>query len=171
MEDNHLAASINGLPKSAFRNPIHLLAIGLGSGAAAKAPGTWGTVAGLILYLPLSLCSAPVYACLVLAAAVLGVYLCGKTSSDWGVHDHGAIVWDEFVGFWITMFLIPTTWYWVLLGFVLFRLFDIWKPWPISWLDKQVHGGLGIMLDDIAAGVLSWAILFSLVTLASGYGF
>lgn len=158
------------VPRSAFRNPIHFLAIGLGSGAAPKAPGTWGTVAGLLIYLPMSLCSTAVYAGLVLVAALVGVYLCGKTSRDWGVHDHGAIVWDEFVGLWITLFMIPFTWYWLLLGFALFRLFDIWKPWPISWLDRHVHGGLGIMVDDIIAGVFAWVVLFGVVTLAAGYG-
>ena len=79
------------------------------------------------------------------------------------MHDHSGIVWDEFVGFWITMFLIPVTWYWILLGFVLFRLFDILKPWPISWCDKHVHGGFGIMLDDVLAGVLAWASLYAIV--------
>lgn len=162
---------MNTVPKSAFKNPIHFLAIGLGSGAAPKAPGTWGTVAGLLIYLPLSQCSDPIYALVVVVSALLGVYLCGKTSRDWGVHDHGGIVWDEFVGFWITMLFIPLTWYWLALGFVLFRLFDIWKPWPISWLDKHVHGGLGIMLDDVVAGIISWAILFGSVQLAAGYGF
>lgn len=96
--------------------------------------------------------------------SLAGFYICGKTSRDWGVHDHNAIVWDEFVGLWITMFLIPPTWVNLLLGFALFRLFDIWKPWPIRWLDRTVHGGVGIMVDDIAAGVVAWAVLFSIVT-------
>lgn len=161
---------MNTVPKSAFKNPIHLLAIGLGSGAAPKAPGTWGTVAAVLLYVPLAQLVDWQYALVVVVSAIIGVYLCGKTSRDWGVHDHSAIVWDEFVGFWITMFLIPVTWYWVLLGFALFRLFDIWKPWPISWLDKHVHGGLGIMLDDIVAGVLAWLVLYSTVYFSASYG-
>jgi len=103
---------MNSVPPSAFRNPVHLLAIGLGSGAAPKAPGTFGTLAAVVLYLPLSLLAPLWYGLVVLVAALIGIYLCGKTSRDWGVHDHGAIVWDEFVGYWITMFLIPVTWYW-----------------------------------------------------------
>ncbi|WP_257284256.1 phosphatidylglycerophosphatase A, partial [Endozoicomonas sp. SESOKO1] len=75
------------------------------------------------------------------------------------IHCHPAIVWDEFCGFWITMIAAPAGWQWILLGFVLFRLFDIWKPWPISWLDKKVHGGIGIMIDDLVAGVFAFISL------------
>ena len=153
----------NSVPPSAFKNPIHFLAIGLGSGAVPKAPGTWGTIMAVILFLPLSLLALPYYILMVILAALIGIYFCGRTSKDWGVHDHGGIVWDEFVGFWITMIAVPVTWYWVLLGFLLFRLFDIWKPWPISYLDKHVHGGLGIMLDDIVAGLISLGILHALL--------
>ena len=162
---------MNKVPASAFTNPIHLLAIGLGSGAAPKAPGTFGSLAGLVLFLPLSLLPVPLYIGWVVLAGLLGIYLCGKTSRDWGVHDHGAIVWDEFVGLWITFIAIPVTWYWLLAGFALFRLFDIWKPWPIRYLDRNVHGGLGIMLDDVLAGVFAWLCLWGLVLLGSGYGF
>ena len=154
---------MNKVPSSSFKNPIHFLAIGLGSGAAPKAPGTFGTVMAVLLYWPLSQLPLFAYCAVVLVAAIVGVYICGKTSKDWQVHDHGGIVWDEFVGYWITMIAIPVTWYWALLGFVLFRIFDIWKPWPISWLDKKVHGGLGIMIDDVVAGVFSWVILFGVV--------
>ncbi|MCG8671631.1 MAG: phosphatidylglycerophosphatase A [Pseudomonadales bacterium] len=150
---------MNKVPKFAFKNPIHFLAIGLGSGAAPKAPGTWGTVMGAALYIPLSGLSLWPYLAVVLLSFVIGIYLCGKTSKDWGVHDHGGIVWDEFVGFWITMIAVPFTWYWLLLGFALFRLFDIWKPWPIKYFDQHVHGGLGIMLDDVLAGIFALVIL------------
>lgn len=156
---------MNSVPRSAFRNPIHFLAIGLGSGAAPKAPGTFGTAAAVLLYLPMSQLTAWWYVAILLVTTVIGIYLCDKTSRDWGVHDHGAIVWDEFVGFWITMLLIPPTWYWILAGFLLFRLFDIWKPWPIRYIDRSVHGGLGIMLDDILAGIMAWAVLFLAVQL------
>lgn len=154
---------MNKVPSSAFKNPIHFLAIGLGSGAAPKAPGTWGTVAAAILYIPLASLSLPAYLAVIVVSSLVGVYLCGKTSEDWGVHDHGGIVWDEFVGFWITMIAVPFTWYWLLIGFALFRLFDIWKPWPIKYFDKQVHGGLGIMLDDIIAGLFSLTILHFII--------
>ena len=153
----------NRVPATAFKNPIHFLAIGLGSGAAPKAPGTWGTVMAVVLYIPLSLISLPQYIAVVVVASLIGIYLCGRTSQDWGVHDHGGIVWDEFVGFWITMIAVPPTWYWILAGFILFRLFDIWKPWPISYCDQHVHGGLGIMLDDILAGLIALGILHGLL--------
>ena len=156
---------MNKVPSSSFKNPIHFLAIGLGSGAAPKAPGTFGTAMAVLLYLPLSQLSLIYYSVVVLVAALVGIYICDKTSKDWQVHDHGGIVWDEFVGYWITMIAIPVTWYWVLLGFVLFRIFDIWKPWPISWLDRKVGGGLGIMIDDVVAGVFAWVILFVVVNL------
>lgn len=145
--------------KKILSHPVHCLAFGLGSGLSPKAPGTAGTVLAIPLYLLLAQCPQLVYGALVIAAFLLGIYLCGKTARDLGVHDHSGIVWDEFVGFWITMFLAPQGWLWIVLGFVLFRLFDIWKPWPIRLLDRSVHGGLGIMLDDVLAGIYAWVIL------------
>ena len=140
-------------------NPIHLLALGFGSGAAPKAPGTWGTLAAVLIYWPLSQLSPDHYLLMLLVTSVMGIYICGQTARDLGVHDHGSIVWDEFVGFWITMFAAPVGWVWVVVGFVLFRFFDIIKPWPISWIDKKVTGGFGIMLDDVIAGVMAALVL------------
>ena len=140
-------------------NPIHLLALGFGSGAAPKAPGTWGTLAAVLIYWPLSQLSPDHYLLMLLVTSVMGIYICGQTARDLGVHDHGSIVWDEFVGFWITMFAAPVGWVWVVVGFVLFRFFDIIKPWPISWIDKKITGGFGIMLDDVIAGVMAAAVL------------
>jgi phosphatidylglycerophosphatase A len=90
---------------------------------------------------------------------VVGVWVCDTASRDLGVHDHPGIVWDEIAGFLLTMLAAPPGWQWILVGFALFRLFDIWKPWPIGWLDRRVAGGLGIMLDDLVAGVFAAAIL------------
>ncbi len=146
-------------PASVWRNPIHFLAFGCGSGAAPKAPGTFGTLAALVPYYFMQDLSQPVYLAVLLVTALVGIYLCGKTASDIGVHDHGGIVWDEFVGMWLTLFAAPSGWQWVVIGFVLFRLFDILKPTPIGWLDKRVHGGTGIMLDDIVAGSFAWICL------------
>ena len=140
-------------------NPIHLLAFGFGSGAAPKAPGTWGTLAAVLIYWPLSQLSPEHYLLMLLVTSVMGIYICGQTARDLGVHDHGSIVWDEFVGFWITMFAAPVGWAWVVVGFVLFRFFDIIKPWPISWIDKKITGGFGIMLDDVIAGVMAAVVL------------
>ena len=140
-------------------NPVHLVALGFGSGAAPKAPGTCGTLVAVILYWPLSQLNLNHYLLVVLVTCVVGIYLCGKTAEDLGVHDHGSIVWDEFVGFWITMIAAPVGWVWVLIGFVLFRFFDIIKPWPINWIDKKLTGGLGIMLDDVVAGAMAALVL------------
>ena len=142
-------------PRSVWRNPIHFLAFGLGSGAAPFAPGTVGTLLGALLFWLLPPLTPVIYAAGILATTVFGVWLCGRTAQDIGVHDHGGIVWDEFVGYWITMFMAPPGIGWLVVGFVLFRVFDIIKPWPIKWADEQVSGGLGIMLDDVIAGILA----------------
>jgi len=142
-------------PASVWRNPIHFLAFGLGSGAVPKAPGTFGTLAAIPIWMLFADLSLGYYLALVVASFLLGVWLCGRTSSDLGFHDHGGIVWDEFVGLWITYLALPEGVSWVVIGFVLFRLFDILKPWPIGWVDKRVSGGLGIMLDDVLAGIMS----------------
>ncbi|MBJ7554630.1 phosphatidylglycerophosphatase A [Marinomonas spartinae] len=148
------------VPASIWRNPIHFLAFGLGSGAAPKAPGTFGTAAAIIPFFFIwQYLSDSQYLLMLVATSLLGVFLCHKTAKDLGVHDHSGIVWDEFVGFWITMWLAPTGWQYIAVGFVLFRLFDILKPWPISWFDKNVHGGFGIMIDDILAGVAAFAVM------------
>ena len=144
-----------------LKNPVHFLAFGFGSGLAPKGPGTAGTVVALALWPLLATLPLHTYIGVVVAASLLGFYLCGKTAHDMGVHDHPGIVWDEIAGYWLTMTALPASWSWALAGFVLFRLFDIWKPWPIRWLDRQVHGGVGIMVDDLLAGLFAWAILFS----------
>ncbi len=136
-------------------NPIHLAAVGFGSGLASKAPGTFGTLAAVPIYYLLSFLSTEVYISLLLISSLLGFWLCHITSRDMGVHDHKAIVWDEFVGYWITMVTVPFSVPWAIVGFLLFRLFDILKPFPISWLDKKVSGGFGIMIDDIVAGIFA----------------
>ncbi|MBA4503369.1 phosphatidylglycerophosphatase A family protein [Marinobacterium marinum] len=156
---------MNKAPASVWRNPIHFLAFGLGSGAAPWAPGTFGTLAAVPFWYLMAQTTLPVYLGLTLLAGVIGIWLCGRTSRDLGVHDHGGIVWDEFVGYWITMIAVPVDWIWALLGFILFRLFDIWKPWPIRPVDRRVHGGLGIMLDDVLAGVFAALALQGLLWL------
>ena len=140
-------------------NPIHFLALGFGSGLLPKAPGTFGTLAAIPLYLLLAPSSVSIYLVSVIVMSIAGIYICGQAAKDAGVHDHGAIVWDEIVGFLITMFMIPLSWKSVIVGFILFRIFDIFKPWPISFTDKNVHGGLGIMLDDIIAGLAALACM------------
>ena len=146
-----------------LRNPVHFLALGFGSGLIKPAPGTWGTFAavpvflGMVQFLPTAQLG---YAVMLLVTFLLGVYVCGQTARDVGVHDHGSIVWDEFVGYFVTMALVPASWLNLLLGFVLFRVLDIAKPWPIKLFDKHVPGGLGIMIDDVLAGVIAAIALY-----------
>jgi len=156
----------NPLAKISLANPWHFLAIGFGSGLSPIIPGTMGTLASVPFYFLLAQLSLPVYFVIVIISCVVGIKICQVTSDDMGVHDHGSIVWDEFSGFWITMSLVPIMnlpvleWKWVVTGFVLFRFFDMVKPWPIGWLDQRVHGGLGIMIDDIVAGMMAGGSLY-----------
>ena len=99
-------------------------------------------------------------------ATAFGVYIWHVAAEKLGVHDHGGIVWDEFAGLWLALFALPGGFWWPLLGFALFRLFDIWKPFPISWFDSQVKGGLGIMVDDIIAGSFAFVVLHLLLLIA-----
>jgi len=138
-----------------FSNPIQFLAFGFGSGLAPRAPGTFGTLAAVPIYWFIADWSLLEYSALILVTAVLGIWICGAASRQLNVHDHPGIVWDEFVGYWITMWAVPVDWVWILAGFVVFRVFDIAKPWPINVLDKKVAGGFGIMIDDILAGVMA----------------
>lgn len=142
-----------------WTNPCHLLAFGFGTGLSPVAPGTIGTLVGVVLYLLMRNLSLGAYLGIVALMAVSGVWLCGKAARDIGVHDHGGIVWDEIVGFLLTMAAAPRGWPWLLGGFFLFRLFDILKPWPIGYLDAKVQGGLGIMLDDLLAGLYALVLL------------
>lgn len=154
--------STNAPSASLLRDPGHLLALGFGSGLAPKAPGTVGTLAALPLaWLLLQLPLLVQLACLILAI-VLGIWACGRCARALGEHDHGAIVWDEFAGLWLTLLGMQPTLLNLVLGFALFRILDIAKPWPIRVADRRVHGGLGIMLDDLLAGALACLILHSL---------
>jgi phosphatidylglycerophosphatase A len=150
-------------PSFRIRKPTHFLALGFGSGLIPWAPGTWGTLAAIPLYLLLAQLSLPWYLLVVVLAFGLGVYLCDVAARDAGVHDHPAIVWDEVVGYLITMAAVPLGWQWVLAGFVWFRVFDIVKPWPISLLDRYVKGGFGIMIDDVLAGLFALGAMHALV--------
>ncbi len=141
-------------------NPLHFLSLGFGSGLIKPAPGTWGTLAALPLWwFVLADLSMLVYLSVLVLTFSVGIFLCGYTAKSLGTHDHGSIVWDEFVGVWIALAFFPKTLWALGIGFVLFRLFDILKPYPIKLLDKNVHGGFGIMIDDVLAGVFAWLSL------------
>ena len=145
--------------KQVFTNPIHFLAYGFGAGLSPKAPGTMGTLAAIPLYLLLIYQGTWIYLAGLTFALVAGVFICGYTAEKMGVDDPGSVVWDEVAGYLLTMLGLPLGLVWIVAGFALFRLFDIWKPWPIRWLDRNIKGGLGIMLDDVAAALVSCAIL------------
>ena len=149
-------------PSDLLKSPSLFFAFGMGSGLAPKAPGTAGTLVALLIWFFLADLPLEIYMVIVAIAAIFGTYVCGKAAKDLGIHDHPGIVWDEFVGLWIAMIGLPVTWSSIIAGFFLFRVFDILKPWPIGWIDKNFHGGLGIMLDDVVAG-LATAIVISAV--------
>lgn len=135
-----------------------LLATGFGSGLSPYAPGTVGTLCSLLLLLLVQDTTWPLLVICVVGFP-FGIWVCRQGSQKLGVHDHGGIVWDEFIGMWVTLLWVPLSLMAVVLGFVLFRLFDIFKPWPIGYLDRRVHGGLGIMLDDLIAGIFANIVL------------
>ncbi len=145
--------------QTVFGHPIHFLAFGFGSGLAPVAPGTFGTLVGIPFFLLMVSLPLWLYIFFVLVFFLFGVWLCDRSSKLLGVHDHGGIVWDEIVGYLVTMMAAPKGWEWITIGFVLFRVFDIFKPWPIGYLDRHVSGGLGIMIDDILAGIYAMLIL------------
>lgn len=151
--------SMNPDARKVFTDFRYLLAYGLGSGLAPKAPGTAGSLAALILFIPLQFLGSVGYLAFVAVALVIGVIVSHQVAGELELSDPGGIVIDEFVGLWIALFLLPGPWYWALGGFCLFRLFDIAKPWPVGWLDKRLKGGLGIMMDDVAAGLYAFAAL------------
>lgn len=150
---------------------VYLLGLGLGSGLPKRAPGTWGSVGGLVIAIPLMSLGFWPFFIITLLSCIVGVWICGRASELMGVHDDPHIVWDEWSGIWITLLPfcylgVGTTTYWrditqplsilsIVIAFILFRFFDIIKPPPIDWADKKVSGGLGIMLDDIIAGVMA----------------
>jgi phosphatidylglycerophosphatase A len=145
--------------RSVYSKPAYVLAFGFGAGLAPKAPGTVGTVVAVPLYLLCAPLSWPLYLCVVALGIAVGVYVCGRAARALGVHDHPAIVWDEVAGFFLTMTAAPQGVVWLLLGFALFRFFDVLKPWPVGVADRRIHGGLGIMLDDVLAGVYAFLLL------------
>ena len=161
---------------------VYWLGLGLGSGLPRRAPGTWGTVGGLIVAIPLLSLGFVPFLIITILSCVIGSWICGRTSELMGGHDNPHIVWDEWAGMWLT--LLPLSYmgiadgnFWqniaqtssivaIIIAFILFRFFDIIKPPPIGWADKKVAGGLGIMLDDIIAGIMAaavWVIIYTTI--------
>lgn len=136
-------------------SPANFFAFGFGTGLAPYASGTFGTLPALLICALLGGVSLVVYITIILAAFAAGVWFCNEATGYLGAHDHGAIVWDEIVGMMITMIAVPVSLSTLILGFFLFRFFDVWKPGPIRWMDEHIDGGLGIMIDDVFAGLLA----------------
>ncbi len=157
LEKHH--KSRDALERLNWRNPLHWLATGFGSGLSPFAPGTVGTLAAIPFYWLMSYLPLSGYIAVTVVAAVAGIWICQSATKAIGQDDHGSIVWDEFVGFWITMIAAPKGLFWLLAGFLIFRFFDIIKPWPIRWLDRYVKGGLGIMVDDVLAGLFGLLVM------------
>jgi len=145
-----------------LKDPLLFLAFGFGSGLAKTMPGTFGSLAAIPLYLGLSQTPDWLYWLITSAIVLIGIPICDQAARKLQVHDYGGIVWDEIAGLLLTLSVVPFSWQSLAAGFVLFRLFDIIKPWPIGWLDKRVSGGLGIMLDDVVAGIFAALLLRSL---------
>jgi phosphatidylglycerophosphatase A len=146
-----------------LKDPVVLLAVGFGSGLTPKAPGTAGTVLAVPLYMLMQPLPLVTYLLITTCLFIAGIWICTYAAEKLGVHDHPSIVIDEIVGYLITMIAAPAGWLPVLIGFVLFRLLDALKPWPISWFDRNINGGLGIMLDDVVAGIIAMMLIQGLV--------
>lgn len=152
--------------RALLATPAGWLACGFGSGLAPVAQGTFGSLAALLPWLLLRSLPLQLYVFAITVGFVMGVWACGVAGRAVGVDDHRSIVWDEFIGLWIA--LIPVLlgpWWMVALGFGLFRLFDVWKPWPIRSLDRQLKGGVGVMVDDVVAGIFAAVVLVVLLML------
>ncbi len=158
-ENNEVTPGRLALKKVVFGSPSGFLAFGFGSGLSPFAPGTMGTLAAIPFIFALRALGDPGFWIVLVLLFLLGVQLCGSVSRKLGVHDHGGIVWDEMVGYWLSAAFVPLQWHWLLAAFLLFRFFDILKPWPIGQLDKKVSGGFGIMIDDVVAALFTVLIL------------
>ena len=151
--------SKKNIATTVWQDPVYFIAFGFGSGLMPIAPGTWGTLAAIPVYLILVSFSPLVYLGIAFLLFILGVWVSERVTRDLGVQDYSGIVWDEVIGFLLTMTAAPLGIIWIILGFFLFRLFDIWKPFPIRYIDQYVKGGVGVMLDDVLAAFPAWLIL------------
>ena len=142
-----------------LNHPAHFLALGFGAGLVPVAPGTLGSLAAIPLFLLLPAWPLPWILALVALLFMLGAWCCGVTGRALGTADHGSMVWDEMVAMWLILALVPREIFWFAAAFALFRLFDIWKPFPVSWFDRRLKNGFGVMLDDLLAAGYALALL------------
>lgn len=150
-------------PKFIFSHPAHFFAFGFGAGLSPYAPGTVGTLVALPLFFLLRDLDPVIYFSLVAVLYAAGIWLCDIAGKALGVPDHGGIVWDEIVAFLLVLHFSPPTLLGYTVAFLLFRLFDIWKPFPIRYADQHIHGGGGVMFDDLLAAIYSVAFLLLLI--------
>ena len=142
-----------------WKYPVHLLAYGFGTGLAPFAPGTFGSLIGVALFWFMAPLGAVSYAGIVIVLFVAGIFICGQTARDFGELDPGFIVFDEVVGFMVAMYLMPREWRWIAAGFIIYRIFDIWKPIPIHIVEEKLTLGTAIMADDVIAGIYTLLVL------------
>ena len=147
------------LPQKVWENPLYFIAFGFGSGAMLFAPGTFGTLMAIPFYLVLSQLPLYFYLAFVILFIIATSIISDIVSKDIHYHDHPGMCIDEFAGFFVTMIAAPSGWIWIVAGFILFRLFDILKPWPINYIDNHIHGGFGMIFDDVVAGIFSLVII------------
>ncbi len=153
---------MQSLPRTIWTNPLHFIACAFGFGALPWMPGTWATLACIPIVLALKHFPEWFYFMITAGMIILGIWVCGVTNRDFGTDDHPACAWDEMASFPIVMFHISAIWWHLLLGVILFRFFDILKPWPIRWVDRNWHNGFGVMMDDVLAAIFAWIILFGI---------
>lgn len=149
----------NNIPIKFWKSPIDLFATGFGSGLMPIMPGTFGTIVAIPIYLLLNLLPQSYYLVILAIMILAGFWICNVVEKRTNIHDNPSIVWDEIVGFLLTMAFTPTRWCLIVVGFILFRIFDIWKPWPIKWVNDKMPGGFGIVTDDLLAGIYAGLLL------------
>ena len=153
--------------RALLSSPAGWLACGFGSGLAPVAQGTFGSLAAILPWLLLRQLSLPVNLLVIAIGFAIGVWACDVAGRALGVDDHRSLVWDEFIGQWIALLpALLAPWWAVIAGLALFRLFDVWKPWPIRWLDRHLKGGMGVMVDDVVAGLFAAILLWLVLHLA-----
>lgn len=143
-----------------LRDPIMCLALGFGAGLWRKGPGTLGSLVGVALFIPFIDASMMVKVVVITSGSLLGIYICEYAAKELKVADPGCVVWDEVVGVWIALLFVPFSLAWIAFAFLCFRFLDIAKPPPISWADRHVKGGIGIMVDDLMAGGITACVIY-----------
>lgn len=146
-----------------FKHPAHFLALGFGTGLAPIAPGTVGTVIALPMYWLISGYALTAQLAMIAFAFLVGIYFCEVAGKAIGVSDHSSIVWDEIAAMMLVLTITPMQLEWWLAAFLLFRLFDILKPYPINICDEKIKGGFGVMFDDLLAAIYAIIALKALL--------